>query len=230
MDQAKLFDLIYTTVVLLLALPLHEFAHGWVAYRFGDNTAKDMGRLTLNPLKHLDPLGTIMMYVAHFGWAKPVPVDPRNFRNKRFGMLLVALAGPLSNLLLAFSSMLLMGLLAKLETVGILNAGTGVGGAVLSGVFDLLRILVQINIVLAVFNLIPVPPLDGSRILSAFLPTSWMTVLYRAERWIGLAFLFLVIILPRITGNESIVSSFIVAAYSPIEYGMTWFTRTLFGL
>ncbi len=230
MDSLKLFDLLYTTVVLLLALPLHEFAHGWVAWKFGDNTAKDMGRLTLNPFKHLDPLGTLMMYVAHFGWAKPVPVDPRNFRNKRFGMLLVALAGPFSNLLLAFFSMLVIGLLAKLEAVGVLVSGAGIGGAVLGGAFDLLSILVQINIVLAVFNMIPVPPLDGSRILSAFLPDSWMAVLYRAERWIGLAFLFLVVVLPRITGNSSIIGNFIGAVSGPLISGMTWITATLFGL
>src|SRR5450756_1987269 len=193
MDQAKIFELLYITVILLLALPLHESAHAWVAYKFGDNTAKDMGRLTLNPFKHLDLLGSIMMYVAHFGWAKPVPVDPRNFRNRRLGMLLVALAGPFSNLLLAFVSMLLLGLLAKLQATGLLVAGTGIGATVLSGAVELFSMLVQLNIILAVFNMIPVPPLDGSRILSAFLPDSWMIRLNRAERWIGLAFLFVVI-------------------------------------
>jgi Zn-dependent protease len=230
MDQTKLFELLYITVILLLALPLHEFAHAWVAYRFGDTTAKDMGRLTLNPFKHLDLLGSVMMYVAHFGWAKPVPVDPRNFRNRRFGMLLVALAGPFSNLVLAFASMLLLGLLAKLEATGLLVQGTGVGTAILDGAVGLFRMLVQINVILAVFNMIPVPPLDGSRILSAFLPDAWMARLYRAERWIGLAFLFIVVILPRITGNTGIIGDFIGAASDPILSGMTWVTVRLFGL
>lgn len=230
MDQAKIFELLYITVILLLALPLHESAHAWVAYKFGDNTAKDMGRLTLNPFKHLDLLGSIMMYVAHFGWAKPVPVDPRNFRNRRLGMLLVALAGPFSNLLLAFVSMLLLGLLAKLQATGLLVAGTGIGATVLSGAVELFSMLVQLNIILAVFNMIPVPPLDGSRILSAFLPDSWMIRLNRAERWIGLAFLFVVIILPRITGNAGIIGSFIGAVSEPIISGMNWVTVKLFAL
>ena len=230
MDQAKIFELLYITVILLLALPFHEAAHAWVAYKFGDNTAKDMGRLTLNPFKHLDLLGSIMMYVAHFGWAKPVPVDPRNFRNRRLGMLLVALAGPFSNLLLAFVSMLLLGLFTKLEVTGLLVAGTGFGSTVLSAAFGLFRMLVQINIILAVFNMIPVPPLDGSRILSAFLPDSWMIRLNRAERWIGLAFLFVIIILPRITGNAGIIGSFIGAVSDPIISGMEWVTMILFSL
>jgi Zn-dependent protease len=230
MDQTKVFELLYITVILLLALPLHEFAHAWVAYRFGDTTAKDMGRLTLNPFKHLDLLGSVMMYVAHFGWAKPVPVDPRNFRNRRLGMLLVALAGPFSNLLLAFVSMLFLGLLTKLEAVGLVVPGDGAGTAVLDGAFGLFRMLVQINVILAVFNMIPVPPLDGSRILSAFLPDAWMVRLYRAERWIGLAFLFIVIILPRITGNTGIIGDFIGAVSSPVLSGMSWVTIKLFGL
>lgn len=230
MDQTKLFELLYITVILLLALPLHEFCHAWVAHKFGDNTAKEMGRLTLNPFKHLDLLGSVMMYVAHFGWAKPVPVDPRNFRNRRLGMLLVALAGPFSNLLLAFASMLLLGLLTKLEVTGLVVPGVGIGAALLTGAFGLLSMLIQINVILAVFNMIPVPPLDGSRILSAFLPDAWMAKLYRAERWIGLAFLFIVIILPRITGNTGIIGNFIGAVSDPIIAGMTWITVKLFGL
>ena len=230
MDQTKLFELLYITVILLLALPLHEFSHAWVAHRFGDNTAKEMGRLTLNPFKHLDLLGSVMMYVAHFGWAKPVPVDPRNFRNRRLGMLLVALAGPFSNLLLAFASMLLLGLLTKLEVTGLIVPGVGIGAAVLNGAFGLFSMLIQINVILAVFNMIPVPPLDGSRILSAFLPEKWMVKMYRAERWVGLAFLFLVIILPRITGNTGIIGNVIGGASDPIIAGMTWITVKLFGL
>ncbi len=230
MDQGKIFELLYITVILLLALPLHEFAHAWVAYRFGDNTAKDMGRLTLNPFRHLDPLGTLMMYVARFGWAKPVPVDPRNFRNRRLGMLLVALAGPGSNLLLAFVSMLVIGLLTKLMGTGVLRVSEGLGATVLSGGMDLLYMLVQINILLAIFNLIPIPPLDGSRVLSSFLPDAWVVKLAGLERYIGMAFLFLVIILPRLTGNPSIVGVIIQAVSGPVISGMAWITVTLFGL
>lgn len=230
MDQAKVFELLYITAILLLALPLHEFAHAWVAYRFGDMTAKNQGRLSLNPFRHLDPLGSLMMYVAHFGWAKPVPVDPRNFRRKRLGMLLVAVAGPISNLLLAFVSMLLIGLLTKLMMTGVLTAGEGWGSAVLTGAFDLLGMLVQINILLAVFNMLPVPPLDGSRVLSSFLPERWMIRLASMERWIGLAFLLVVIVLPRITGNASIVSQIIGAVSVPVTRVMAQITAVLFGL
>ena len=230
MDQAKVFELLYITAILLLALPLHEFAHAWVAYRFGDMTAKNQGRLSLNPFRHLDPLGSLMMYVAHFGWAKPVPVDPRNFRRKRLGMLLVAVAGPISNLLLAFVSMLLIGLLTKLMMTGVLTVTEGWGSAVLSGAFDLLSMLVQINILLAVFNMLPVPPLDGSRVLSSFLPEKWMIRLASMERWIGLAFLLVVIVLPRITGNTSIVSQIIGAVSVPVTTVMAQVTAFLFGL
>lgn len=230
MDQGKLFELLYITAILLLALPLHEFAHAWVAWRFGDSTAKDLGRLTLNPFRHLDPLGSLMMYVAHFGWAKPVPVDARNFRRRRLGMLLVAVAGPLSNLLLAFFSMLLLGLLTKLAVVGVLTGGTGAGAAVLGGAMDLLGIMVQINILLAIFNLLPIPPLDGSRVLSSFLPDRWMVRLASMERWIGLAFLLVVIVLPRITGNAGIVSQLIGAVSVPVINAMAVVTAALFGL
>ena len=230
MDQAKVFELLYITAILLLALPLHEFAHAFVAYRFGDMTAKNQGRLSLNPFRHLDPLGSLMMYVAHFGWAKPVPVDPRNFRRKRLGMLLVAVAGPFSNLLLAFVSMMMIGLLTKLMMTGVLTVTEGWRSAVLTGAFDLLGMLVQINILLAVFNMLPVPPLDGSRVLSSFLPEKWMIRLASMERWIGLAFLLVVIVLPRITGNASIVSQIIGAVSVPVTTVMAQVTAFLFGL
>lgn len=230
MDQNKIFELLYITAILLLALPLHEFAHAWVAYRFGDTTAKDQGRLSLNPFRHLDPLGSLMMYVAHFGWAKPVPVDARNFKQKRLGMLLVALAGPFSNLLLAFVSMMIIGLLTKLTLVGVITVGAGWGTTVLRSAFDLLGMLVQINILLAIFNMLPVPPLDGSRVLSSFLPDRWMIKLASMERWIGLAFLLIVIVLPRITGNTSIVSQIIGAVSVPVINVMAAIASMVFGL
>ena len=138
--------------VLLFALCFHEFAHAWVAYKLGDPTAKHSGRLTLNPLAHLDPMGSLMILFVGFGWAKPVPVDVRYLQNPRMDMMKIAFAGPAANLLLAF--------------VG----GTIIRAHIVGGSLILMLVLfTQINIMLAVFNMIPIPPLDGSQIFSGLM-------------------------------------------------------------
>jgi len=147
--------LLFRALALLIAAPFHEFAHGYAADRLGDPTPRRAGRLTLNPLAHLDPVGTILLLVVGFGWAKPVPIDPTHFPDWRRGLLTVAAAGPLANVVLA----ILVGLPFKLGLV----APDGPGGG-------LLFTIVFINAVLAVFNLIPIPPLDGSKILVGLLP------------------------------------------------------------
>jgi Zn-dependent protease len=146
--------------VLVFALVFHEFSHAYMAYRLGDDTAARMGRLTLNPLAHLDPFGSLMILFVGFGWAKPVPVNVRYLRHPRTDMMLVAAAGPLSNLFLA----LVGGLLYRLLGPGSHPFVTGV-----SPIAAMLFMFTQINIALAVFNLIPIPPLDGSRIFSGLL-------------------------------------------------------------
>ena len=138
--------------VLLFALVFHEFSHGWVAYKLGDPTAKNQGRLTLNPIAHLDPFGSMMILFVGFGWAKPVPVDSRYLANPREDMMKIAFAGPASNLFLA----LIGGVLIRL---------TGYAGPLTS----MLILFTQINISLAVFNMIPIPPLDGSQIFSGMM-------------------------------------------------------------
>ena len=138
--------------VLLFALVFHEFSHGWVANKLGDPTAKNQGRLTLNPMAHLDPIGSMMILFVGFGWAKPVPVDSRYLANPRMDMMKIAFAGPASNLLLAFLG-------------GILIRMTGYAGPLTS----MLILFTQINISLAVFNMIPIPPLDGSQIFSGIM-------------------------------------------------------------
>ena len=138
--------------VLLFALVFHEFSHGWVAYKLGDPTAKHQGRVTLNPIAHLDPFGSLMILFVGFGWAKPVPVDSRYLANPRVDMMKIAFAGPASNLLLALIS-------------GILIRITGYMGPLTS----MLILFTQINISLAVFNMIPIPPLDGSQIFSGLM-------------------------------------------------------------
>jgi Zn-dependent protease len=152
--------------VLLLSLTVHEFAHAWAARRLGDDTAERMGRLTLNPLAHADPLGTFLLpLIAPFGWAKPVPVNPARFRpgvDMGRGMMFTSLAGPFANVILAIVSTVILGLLYRLAP-GFSNR--------FGGLAAFLQIAIQMNVVLAVFNLIPIPPLDGSRIVDAFLPT-----------------------------------------------------------
>ncbi len=158
-DLPSLSELLTLLPAILIGLTFHEFAHGWVAYRLGDNTARNQGRLTLNPLAHIDPVGFLMMIFFHFGWAKPVPVNPYNLRaDPARGMLLVSLAGPAANFVLALVSSLLLGI-GVFQFVPYANY-----------VYYILYLTMQINVILAIFNLIPVPPLDGSKILAGLLP------------------------------------------------------------
>lgn len=176
-----LYRMIYLVPLLLICFPIHEFSHAFVAYKLGDNTAKLSGRLTLNPLKHLDPFGTILLLIAQFGWAKPVPINPLNFKNRREGMALTAVAGPVSNILLAIISLIIF----KLSI-------TSNSSQIYIYFMTFLVFMVKINITLAIFNLIPINPLDGSRILAMFLPQKIEFMLYKYEQMITIVlFLFL---------------------------------------
>lgn len=216
--------LIMLLPLMLIALPVHELAHGYIAYRLGDPTAKDAGRLTLNPLKHLDPFGLIMMVVAGVGWAKPVPVNSGYFKNRRSGMILVSLAGPLSNLVLSFIVMLLWGLVIKLIAIGVIVINTAAMNTFIGYLIDFFSFFVSVNISLAVFNLIPVPPLDGSRLISAFIPEEGYYRFARYEQYVGLAFIILVIVLP---GN--MFTRFIQFFADPIFSSMSSFVSFIFG-
>jgi Zn-dependent protease len=173
-------ELIILAPPLLFALTFHEFAHGFAAYRLGDPTAKDAGRLTLNPLKHLDPLGTIAFFFIKFGWAKPVPVNPSYFQNPKKDMLWVALAGPVTNLALAVISAMLTRGLWMLATALPYSAAAE---AILVPLNSMLIASVWINLVLCIFNFLPIPPLDGSRILMGLLPNNLALSYMRIERF-----------------------------------------------
>jgi len=177
--------LLFRALALLIAAPFHEFAHGYAAAQLGDPTPRRAGRLTLNPLAHLDPLGTILLLVFGFGWAKPVPIDPTYFPNWRRGLLTVAAAGPVANVVLA----ILFGFPFKIG----LASPDGPGGG-------LLLTIVLINAVLAIFNLIPIPPLDGSKILVGILPGQLGLAYARLSAFGPLLLLLLLIAPARVLG------------------------------
>jgi Zn-dependent protease len=177
-------------VPALLAIILHEVAHGYIAERFGDPTARLLGRLTLNPLKHLDPIGTIAIFIFGFGWARPVPVNSGNFRRPRRDMIWVALAGPVTNLTLAVLSALL------LRGLGLLDQSS-VGDSQIYFQFTtplkmMLGFSLYINVLLGVFNLIPLPPLDGGRVLTGILPERQAALVSKLEPFGFVLILFLV--------------------------------------
>src|SRR5690554_5121297 len=160
MINQMLQEAVYRIPALLIAITFHEVAHGWVAYKLGDHTAKNMGRLTLNPIPHIDPIGALMLLIARFGWAKPVPVNPLFFRgDRRRGMVLVSLAGPLTNFILAFFVAFLIYIVLYFLPVLKITAY----------VLQFLLVLLIYNVYLGMFNLLPVPPLDGSKILANLL-------------------------------------------------------------
>lgn len=174
-------------IIILLILPLHEYAHAWAARRCGDDTATSNGRLTFNPFSHIDPIGSILLLLTGFGWAKPVPVNPNRMRNPRKGMILTSLAGPLSNLIFALIAMIPY---RALEGISIHSEAVY---TTLVVIYYLLYFFISVNIGLAVFNLIPIPPLDGSNILMGFLPNNAIMWVQRYRQVIYIVFLVLIL-------------------------------------
>ncbi len=206
--------IVYTLIMLfcvLLSISVHEMFHGYVAYWMGDTTAKYTGRLTLNPLHHLDPIGAICLFLFGFGWAKPVMVNPRNFRNQKAGMVMTALGGPISNFVLAFIAQI--GVMYFGSKTFVSDANMGFKLTVV--VYIICYYLVQMNLGLGLFNLIPIPPLDGSKILNAILPGKVYFKIMEYERY---GFLILIILI-----NTPIFDSFlfggenlIISAYESV--------------
>lgn len=183
MPFSNLQGLLAAIPAILLAITFHEFAHGKVAAILGDRTAEFQGRLTLNPLAHLDPVGTLLLVVAGFGWAKPVQVDPRQLQgDPKKGMMYVALAGPLMNLILGYLSAVALNLLIR----------TGYSGGAAPFLQQFLYLLLFYNVVLAIFNLLPIPPLDGSKILAGLLPYRYQSILDILERY---GFIILIVLI-----------------------------------
>lgn len=191
-------------IALVIGITIHEFAHAYTAYRMGDSTAKMAGRVTFNPIAHMDPMGTLMLFLAGFGWGKPVPVNPFQLRHGRWGQVLVSLSGPLSNIIAAaiFALPLRILITANVETPAI--------------VIQVLQAIIELNLILAIFNLIPIPPLDGSRILTALAPRAFSGIMAEIER-IG-PFVLLGIIVLTIVMNIPLFSRIILPLVSKIEY------------
>lgn len=185
----RIIDLLFVIPCVLFALTVHEVSHGYMAYRLGDPTARNMGRLTLNPLKHLDPVGALCMVLFHFGWARPVPINTRYFKNPRRDTALSAAAGPISNFIMAFLGLLVQAILYALFVRH--PAETQFAYNLQYAALTLFSYFHILNLSLGIFNLIPVPPLDGSRIFLTFLPAKYYFGIMQYERYIQLGLMLL---------------------------------------
>ncbi|MBR1456970.1 MAG: site-2 protease family protein [Oscillospiraceae bacterium] len=204
-DFTYILSLFLSVIPALICITLHELSHGLVAYRLGDTTARDRGRLTLNPLKHLDPMGLLMMLLFRVGLAKPVPVNPSLFKETNWYMSLVALAGPLSNVLITIVFLFLYGV----TYLPLSSSGAG------QYVTEMIELTARISLGLAVFNLIPVPPLDGSKILMSALPDEDYRKVLRFERYGSL--LMLVLVASGVLGRPlSLLINFLYSRLFPI--------------
>ena len=209
-DPTYIVGLLLRIPIILFSLSFHEASHAYAAHKMGDDTAKNLGRLTLNPLKHLDPMGAIAMLIVGIGWAKPVPIMTRNFEHPKRGMILSAAAGPLSNLILSVIGVLLY--VPFWRFVYLNNPDN----AFVLAVTMFLELFHYLNLALAIFNLLPIPPLDGSRVLFGFLPDKAYFGVMKYESIIGIAFIGVLLVLSYF--NISIIGW----VCEPISNGMKW--------
>lgn len=205
LDWSYLIKLVFSIVPALVCIIVHEISHSSVAYKLGDRTSEMQGRLSLNPLRHIDPIGLLMLAVFRFGWAKPVSVNMYNFKKPKRDMAITAFAGPLSNMLLAAFCLFLYGLLWKTLYT------SSLGGTLL----DLLQITAQLSVSLGVFNLIPIPPLDGSKVLFSLLPNRMYLRIMMYERF-GVIFLMLILFSGVLSGPLYRITSAVYGSLFPI--------------
>ena len=219
--RTYVIHLLLSLPIILFALSLHETAHGFVASRLGDPTAKNLGRLTLNPLKHLDPIGFICMLLFGFGWAHPVPINSRYFKKPRRDIALTSIAGPVSNLLAAVCFALFYGIALLLLNVVAVKVGFPNEKTEMLAEHFLIFLYygISLNVTLAVFNLLPIPPLDGSRIVSAFLPQRLAYFYLKYERIISIVLMVLLLL--------GVISPVISIATNLIIEGLMWIPRLI---
>lgn len=205
-------ELLITALCVFFSLSIHEFAHGYAACKMGDNTAKNMGRLNLSPVSHLDPIGALCLFLFGFGWARPVPVNPRNFKSGKYksGMVLTSLAGPLSNLFVTFIACLILSIIGRIVSSVSLTAK--VAAMALNVFIIILYTLIEMNISLAIFNLIPIPPLDGSKILNAVLPARIYFKIMQYEQY-GFIILIILINTPIFGSILNWLANFVLSAF-----------------
>lgn len=214
LDSIDVLQIITKILIIFLVLPIHECAHAWAAHKMGDETAAYSGRLTLNPLAHIDILGALCLLITGFGWAKPVPINPLKFKKQRFGIAITAAAGPLSNLAVSFIAMIIYRIVLSLPGGSgyfLSSAGDITGGFV---ILYVLQFFILVNIGLAIFNLIPIPPLDGSKIISYFTSAKLDRWIYEHQLIVNAVF-FAVIITGILSKPLNIIGGYV--------YDLFWF-------
>lgn len=204
-SREGILSLLISIPGLLLAITFHEYAHGLAAYFMGDKTAKYDGRLSLNPIRHLDPIGALCMLIFRFGWAKPVPINPYNFKNQRLGVITVSLAGPFANFILGLISFIVCVSMEVFISAQSIND-------MLVFVYNVFYASIYMNAGLMIFNLIPIPPLDGSKVLLEFLPFKAKYTIYNYERYFGII-LILVVYLGTLTPILSTLQGYVLSFY-----------------